>query len=1478
MANNCENIIHPFQYAPGISQRNRALPALDAASAPVDGRTLADLLNYFVQMAPQINYYQYSGINQISDWRPFFENSLPFLLARISKLDTGQLQRDFEQYAQEVFQRPVKDTLQLLVDFFYFDVILPIAGWQQTFHGTGLPVERTVEALIQQQLRGPFAQFVQLTNGAVKLFCIRPLDLKALRDPGLWGIDPVLGALEWNASFSQAATAREKALLLLNTYRALLQPFIDAMGAIVQLAPTCIQESLQPLNEAYKQRHAPHLGLLFSFLYLFGHVQKQMNGFTQKHLDFFYKDVLGLRPRPVTPDKAHIVFELQQPFSKYLLKAGTLLRDGKDENKTDVLFELSDEIVVDNAAITSLRTLFLNPVTGVRRTAVGGVPPTCQSGDFIEGVYIAPQANSADGQGAALDPGASWYTAGARYSKLVPPGKTLPAQHPYACLGFVLASPVLLLQEGTRTITTKISCIAPDEGNCGKNNSNNAVLINDQFFFPAFKTMLSKSYYYFSDDLITQAQKMGIASAITDQMTALLTATDIAADGTHAVLESDNTTYTALLNQVRAFTPAVAQLFKPRKLLQVYFSGAKAWITPPELVAQSIEKTVAGYDITLTAILPPDVPAVTFYDKGVLNEDLNTTQPVMRVEVDQQIKINLDKILEQQPGHNCEQCCLEKEKKSTAAAIAIYHFLRDLRITDVNISVQVCGVKNVIVQNDETVQDVNGLMYPFGSRPTVGSNFYIGSEEIFMKHWEEVRLSLNWKDLPTGKFSDYYNGYQNVYRNANVTKGKVLDNNFKVRFGYLQDGDWIDEAAVNCKDDGSDTNNLLFRNKTAPPLCNGANKDLDYQFILTPNTFPTLADPKETFTYTGIKRMDASTRRGFLRATLQCQDFQHDKYPIALARQMMAVSKLPEIVDGAVYYGVNPGDTKLETLSIDDLTKVIKDSFTDADNVKHIVDPLVNQIFSEGSGGTITASIWSLLFNTIPPPLSGDDSKLKHGVDQLWQRLKDQADKIDQAKEKGVVIPKEPWTPIIKNLSVDYKASAGMKDMQLLHLYPFENTHKTEVLTLQPPLLPVYCEEGTLFIGLKQLQPYGNLQLLFQLAEATADSESEKADVNWYYLSSNIWKPLRTGFEILNDDTDGLTRSGIIKMTIPGDINTFNTIMPSDSYWVKAAIPAHAESVCETIGVHTQAVLAVCTVAPQNDTGRMSAALPAGSVSKLDAADAHIKSVLQPYDSFGGQLPEASGHFYVRISEQLRHKGRAIQSFDYERLVLEAFPQLYKVKCINHTLGLGAKEYQQDFTYAGGYVVLAVIPDLRQIKAGQLQEPKAPLSLLEKVHTYLKQRSSPFVRLKVTNPRYEKVQVNIAVTLVKGKDPAFYTAQLKTDLQEFFAPWAVGKLDKLSFGQLVNESDVVRFVEQLDYVDFVKCLQLWHELEDAPAQRIRPHTPRSILVSGNIDVSTDDCIAPQPNDHPEIDNEVDCNHPEPLLPPCTDDKIGQAPR
>lgn len=260
-----------------------------------------------------------------------------------------------------------------------------------------------------------------------------------------------------------------------------------------------------------------------------------------------------------------------------------------------------------------------------------------------------------------------------------------------------------------------------------------------------------------------------------------------------------------------------------------------------------------------------------------------------------------------------------------------------------------------------------------------------------------------------------------------------------------------------------------------------------------------------------------------------------------------------------------------------------------------------------------------------------------------------------------------------------------------------------------------------------------------------------------------------------------------------------------------------------------------------------------GAIAKLVVPQAAIKKVEQPYASFGGQVKEPPNHFYTRISEHLRHKGRAVTIFDYERLVLEKFPDVYKVRCINH----GQVDHQQKWQeLVPGSVTLVVVPDLSQRSTTQDLALKLNLSRLQEIEHYLAgsedamgqpvlpERCSPWATVKVVNPSYEQIQVKceVAFKMPYSANFKFYLRQLDQEITRFLAPWIDNRSAAIVLGGKLYRSSILNFVESRDYVDYVVNFQMYHITQD-PTQSLDLReaiatTPRSVLTAFEPDPNT----------------------------------------
>jgi len=373
---------------------------------------------------------------------------------------------------------------------------------------------------------------------------------------------------------------------------------------------------------------------------------------------------------------------------------------------------------------------------------------------------------------------------------------------------------------------------------------------------------------------------------------------------------------------------------------------------------------------------------------------------------------------------------------------------------------------------------------------------------------------------------------------------------------------------------------------------------------------------------------------------------------------------------------------------------------------------------------------------------------------------------------------------------------------------------------------------GEWLIGIEGLKPPQVLSLLLQVAPGTADPLLAKPPnhVKWWYLAGNDWRPFAE--RDLSDGTHQLLQSGLIRFSVPREADQTHTLLPSGKIWLRATVESAVDAVNQLIGVHAQGC-AVTMVDNQNDPQLGALPLPAGTIAKLLSPQAAVKKVVQPYATFGGSAQEDDASYYTRSSERLRHKDRAITMWDYERLLLQAFPQLHKVKCLNHLRyepGSTSPIYRE---LAPGHVTIISVTDLRQLNGVDRLRPYTSLADLTAMAEYLKSRTSCFVNLHVRNPQFEPVKATFKVRFFDGLDESFYEEQLNTDMVNFLSPWASATNAAIDFDGMIYKSMLVNFIEELSYVDYITDLVLSHTTDNTQqdVETVRPSTQVSILVS-----------------------------------------------
>jgi hypothetical protein len=309
------------------------------------------------------------------------------------------------------------------------------------------------------------------------------------------------------------------------------------------------------------------------------------------------------------------------------------------------------------------------------------------------------------------------------------------------------------------------------------------------------------------------------------------------------------------------------------------------------------------------------------------------------------------------------------------------------------------------------------------------------------------------------------------------------------------------------------------------------------------------------------------------------------------------------------------------------------------------------------------------------------------------------------------------------------------------------------------------------------------------MAEGTGNTDLKPPALDWYYLGDGEWK-LLPEYSLASDSTYNLQTTGILQLSLPERTEGNARLFDCDAgYWLCATATGDTRSFPRLIEIQSNAVTA------QGDES-----LPAGTITKLSEKIPAIRKVHQPEPSRGGKAAEDEPAFFTRVSERLRHKARAITNWDYERLVLEQFAEVYKVKCLN--------DYR-DGKFARGHVTLVPICT-----------PRASFVLLREIEQYLGSRASTFVKVHAVNPLLSKILIVCQVKFRKGQDKGWALQKLDEDLIAYLSPWLGGDPGRISFTSRIYASSVISFIDRLPYVEYTEGLEMRQYTEDAEGERI----------------------------------------------------------
>ncbi len=396
-----------------------------------------------------------------------------------------------------------------------------------------------------------------------------------------------------------------------------------------------------------------------------------------------------------------------------------------------------------------------------------------------------------------------------------------------------------------------------------------------------------------------------------------------------------------------------------------------------------------------------------------------------------------------------------------------------------------------------------------------------------------------------------------------------------------------------------------------------------------------------------------------------------------------------------------------------------------------------------------------------------------------------------------------PYQPEVASFAIGYSATieidlAGWKPeaqpaFALYHRMPFGIKQLPTGNGMPLNMFPVFSKEGAFLLGLKDMEAGKPISILMKVLEGSGNPDVQPPEIQWAYHSTKGWTnfPARN---ILEDQTKGLVETGLLRLIMPNDAANAGNELPGKMHWLKASVSEKSAAMpyFENLYLHVAEVQMVPPT--EGEIVGENWDLPQNSITAFEENVAGVEEISQPYAATNGRPPESKLLFQQRVSERLRHKGRAVSAWDFEHLCLQEFPNVYAVKTI---------QSYASFDRRPGEVGLVVVPDLRNKKFADPYQPKFGFGELNAITSFAKLHASSFARVRAFNPNYRPVMVDATISFKDGISPTMGKYLIHDRLKRFLAPWAFDTATNLAFGGRLYVSQVVEVLQAEPYVDFI---------------------------------------------------------------------------
>lgn len=710
-----------------------------------------------------------------------------------------------------------------------------------------------------------------------------------------------------------------------------------------------------------------------------------------------------------------------------------------------------------------------------------------------------------------------------------------------------------------------------------------------------------------------------------------------------------------------------------------------------------------------------------------------------------------------------------------------YRYLQQPFLNQLTIQVDVTNMRNLILENDQGIVNSAKPFLPFGSQPNVGSNFYIGSHEIFSKTVTHLKLAVEWGNLPAS-FVTHYENYLDSAANSQPVLALPS-------FNFLSTFSLGSTSPVAGNDYFQGAASLLFdHNKRGFPIGD------PFSLFVKPGESSLASELVFEFDIANFNRdpeldpFDSASplpKRGFLILKSN-QHFFHSEYPTVLSKAA---------IDQDTSTVPNPPYTPLiNSLTLD---YTAKETIVFQDKAKGDLQDLPEQFFHLHPYG------WT---EFVPVEESLDDGQGPIATNHLVPRYEAQVG--DENGQAGFTLQNGVPTPEFRDAAGNL--FLGIKDLQA------------------PQILNILVQvaEGSenpavdkRFISWSYLRD--NRWVQFEPSQILSDDSNG-------FLRPGIVK-LSVPSDITNQNT-----------MLPGDIFWIRAAVAEDPNGVGQIYDVRLHAVKATFEDNENDLSRLSTGLEATSLSRLF--FRKAVIKKVEQPFASFGGNLEEQDSdFYQRVSERLRHKqraitifdYERLVLAQFPTVYQVKCITHSMGINDLIPTSSVDDFLHERLESGIE-------HRPGMVQVIVLPDLRNQNAIDPLRPRVSNNLRDEIQTFLDGFCSGFSQVKVENPVFEEVAVLATVTLLPGKDPGFYLNKLNEDLITYLSPWRFDTDYDLHFGGELHISPLIDFMDELDYIDYVDHVALQVSLRDsdgishpleAAQEAVCTHTSASVLVS-----------------------------------------------